>query len=132
MSKPIQVEIEELARVFATGVLQKLQGASLQDILSATGQAPTLHTVRLPKAPLAPAAFPGKRIRRGPEEITAMAHRIVKVVKEHPEGILAEDLRKALGCDAKDIPLPVAEAMKNKWIKRVGEKRGTTYLPGKV
>ncbi len=97
------------------------------------------RTVAAPKAPAAKktSAPPkkaskssGKRVRRSAEQIEAMAKKIATHVAAHP-GQRAEQLKKAIGIKDNEWGLPIAVALESRRVSSKGQKRSTTYFPGK-
>lgn len=95
-----------------------------------TKAASTPKTAAAPKA--TPKATPksGKRVRRSAEQIEAMAKKIATHVAAHP-GQRAEQIKKTLGIKDNEWGLPIAHALESKRITSKGQKRATTYWPGK-
>jgi len=99
--------------------LHALRSASLGDLTGAHGP------VRATKGK-------GKRIRRSPEELQRLADHLVALVMKHPNGIRAEDLKRAFGVKpgnvgAKVFTKPLAFALESKRITKRGRRRMTTY-----
>lgn len=130
--------INSLAADFAHELLRALRGASLDEILAET--APGHAGARGRGRRAAPAAAaeqaapaPSGRRRRGrlhrrsPKELEAVVGRIVSLLQGHKNGLRAEDIRTKLGIDRREIPRPLAEALKKKLISKKGKKRATTY-----
>lgn len=90
-----------------------------------------------PSAPAAPRAAPsgpkkgtgrGRGGRRSSADIGDMVERIVVLLRKHKAGLLAEKLRANLGLSRNAIQRPIAQALADKKISKVGEKRSTTYF----
>lgn len=180
--------IESLASQFAVSILGALRSASIEEVMSITGNkapasapaaaaAPAKRGPGRPKkvaaaaapAPaLAPAAAPKKRgrpagsgkkaavakpapkaaakpvavakpvaakktatgrlARRSVEDIGSVVTSIVSLLQSHPEGLRAEQIRGALGLDAKELPRPLADGLAAGTISKQGQKRATTYF----
>ena len=73
----------------------------------------------------------GGRTRRSPAETEAMARKIASFVAGHPNGIRVEPMGKALGLKTAQLTLPIAKALKLGLISKKGQRRSTTYLPGR-
>ncbi|WP_394824893.1 hypothetical protein [Pendulispora albinea] len=126
-------EITKLAEDFAQGVLAAIRSASLDEILGdGSGRAAkaTSPARRPAAAPPAPVRKRGGRLpRRSEEEIGAIGEKIVGLLKEHPEGLRAEQIRAELAIDRKELPRPLKELLESRKIKAKGQKRATTYFP---
>jgi len=144
--------ISQLANQFATGVLEAIRGASLEDILLETkggggaarrGPAPRVAHVKahvtkeagpiVAKAAPAPAAKPRKRgrlERRSAGDIAQVVARIVALLGQHSKGLRAEQIRAKLGLESKELPRPITQALEERKISKAGEKRATTYFAG--
>jgi hypothetical protein len=55
--------------------------------------------------------------------------KIVGLVGKHKDGMRAEEIRVALGMQAKEIPRVLKEGLATKKLKAKGRKRATTYTP---
>lgn len=96
----------------------------------------------------APAAKPAKKVvakrgkapekallaptgRRSPEELAKTADLIVGLLGSHKkEGLRIEQIKKQLGTKTSVLTRPIQKLLSEGKIKKVGEKRATTYFPG--
>jgi len=127
MPASLQRKIEQLAAVFAAGVLEAVRNASIEEVLAQTRR----HSARgQGSAPLrAPRTGPGGRLaRRSQGEIQQLVERICALLARRTGGLRAEQIREELGLDAKELPRPIAEALASKRIGKSGQKRATTYF----
>jgi hypothetical protein len=134
--------IDELAAQFAANILAALRGASLDDISNITHMngAPRRGRGRPPASASASATSSGpSRVRRGKggrlmrrsmDEIGKMVDQIADLVAKHPDGLRAEQIRDLLGCDKKELPRPLADALASGRVTKQGQKRATTYFAG--
>jgi hypothetical protein len=127
--------IQHLASQFASGVLDAIRGASLEEILSETSGRPG----RRPGRPLSGGGAPsvgstrrksGRLPRRSQSDIAAVVDSIVSLLASKPKGLRAEQIRAELGLEAKELPRPISEALKSHKISKKGQKRATTYFAG--
>jgi hypothetical protein len=133
----LRSQLDALAANFANQIIAAIQGASLQELVAsdgggwgrsgrssrvATGPAETLPSVR--KA----GRKPGRLRRRSAEEIEAALNKIVLFVKTHKNGMRAEEIRSALGMEAKEMPRILKEGIATKKLASKGQKRATTYF----
>ena len=135
----LRTTIESLASEFAASVLDALRSASLDELAGVAGRSTSSR--RGPGRPRSdasegPAAAPkrrgrgGRLGRRSPGDITRMIESIVDALQKNGSGLRAEQLREALGVEAKELPRPLAEAISTGRITKSGQKRATTYFAG--
>jgi len=75
-----------------------------------------------------PRGRPGAK--RSAEDLEALSTKFATFVKAHP-GLRIEQINKELGTTTKDLALPIRKLVADKVISAKGQKRSTTYLPGK-
>ncbi|HEY1956228.1 MAG TPA: hypothetical protein VGH28_11455 [Polyangiaceae bacterium] len=128
--------INSLASEFAHSLLRAVRGASLEEILAETAPghagggarrgrpaAAAAHTTQA-----APARRGGRRLRRRTAtDIQAVVGKMVTLLKSNKKGLRAEDIREKLHLDRREVPRPLAEALKKKLVTKKGKKRATTY-----
>lgn len=151
MTSTLRSSIQHMAADFASAVLAALRGASLEQILSEGGHvaaapasAPAKKRGRPPGRPAKsskatkaakPAASPtpkrarkgGRLPRRSLSDLAGVMEKIVSLLASNPKGLRAEQIRRSLKLDAKELPRPIADALKAKRITKTGQKRATTY-----
>lgn len=84
-----------------------------------------------PKAVAAPKAkktATGRLARRSIEDIGSVVESIVALLQSHPDGLRAEQIRGALGLEAKELPRPLADGVAAGTLTKTGQKRATTYF----
>jgi hypothetical protein len=128
----IHGSLSTLASKFADDVLAAIRTASLSDLLESHGTASHARPARSngsakPSPAKALKAENGRLARRGPEEIGKVVTSIVSLLAKNPAGMRAEQIRGALNLQSKEMPRPLAEALKQKLITSKGQKRATTY-----
>jgi hypothetical protein len=72
----------------------------------------------------------GRLKRRSADDIAATLGNIVTLLKAHPAGLRAEQIRKDLDMLAKELPRPLAEGLASKALRKKGQKRATVYFAG--
>jgi hypothetical protein len=132
--------IEALASQFATSVLDALRRTTMDELLDVAGSGggPVRRgpgrprNVDIAAVPAGPAAGRrrGRLGRRSAGDITHMIESIVGALQGATEGMRAEQIREALGVEAKELPRPLAEAISTGRITKTGQKRATTYFAG--
>src|SRR5438132_4188934 len=106
--KNLKIAISELAQDFAEGVLSAIRSASLDEILGeGRDRAPKTNGRAQRPAVTAPPASARKRggrlARRSEEEVAAISDKIIGLLKDHPEGLRAEQIRTELDLEAKEL-----------------------------
>ncbi len=128
--------IENLASQFAGSIIEALRSASMNELLDVAG-----GTVRRgrPRAGAgdtvsstpSPRRGRGGRLgRRTAADIGRMIESIVDALQKSSSGLRAEQIREALGVEAKELPRPLADAIMQGRITKSGQKRATTYFAG--
>jgi hypothetical protein len=72
----------------------------------------------------------GRGAKRTAEDLEAMSTKFATFVKANP-GLRIEQINKELGTTTKDLALPIRKLIADKVISSKGNKRSTTYFPGK-
>ena len=80
-----------------------------------------------PKATKARKAKGGKRIRRSPEQLEAMAETVLTHVRANP-GDRLEQISAKLRIPSKELKRPVAALLDAKKLRTTGQRRGTKYF----
>jgi hypothetical protein len=128
----LRTTLNDLASAFATSVLGAVRGASLEELLGETGGG-TRRGPGRPKAARGAIAKPtrvarsGRLKRRSPDDIAAALDKIVALVKTKKDGLRAEQIRKTLRMQAKEMPRVLKEGLARKKLRSKGQKRATTY-----
>jgi len=132
-------EFSRLADDFTRGVLAAIRSASLEEISGGASSprttstkstsAPSAARGRTPTPAKPPARARGERLhRRSEEELGAIGDKIIALLKTHPEGLRAEQIRAELAIEPKELPRPIKDLLAGKKIKAKGQKRATTYF----
>jgi hypothetical protein len=77
-----------------------------------------------------PAKTSMKGGKRSSEDVAAMADKIASFVRSNP-GSRLEAIAAGLGTNSKELKLPVIKLLASKKLSKKGQKRGTSYFPGK-
>ncbi|HEX2689793.1 MAG TPA: hypothetical protein VHN14_24410, partial [Kofleriaceae bacterium] len=72
----------------------------------------------------------GRGAKRSPEDLEALSEQFATFVKANP-GLRIEQINKQLGTTTKDLALPIRKLISEGMITAKGQKRSTTYFPGK-
>jgi uncharacterized Zn finger protein len=76
-------------------------------------------------------AIDATRTRRSSAAIGETLDTIVALLRRHPSGLRAEQIRAELQVPATALPRPIAEGLAAKRIRKTGHKRSTTYHAGR-
>src|SRR6516162_9665973 len=106
----LRSQLTDLAHSFADAVIAAIRGTPLDDLLAGRGEGraarPAVHsgedrrTTRTRPAKQKPGRLP----RRSPEEIAKAVDLVAKLVRGQPKGLRAEEIRKRLGLDVREMP----------------------------
>lgn len=131
MPNSLRGRLNALASSFASSVLEVIRGVSLDQLLSeSSGRARR----SAPGASVRPAPARGaprrrdRLPRRSARDIERVVERIVGLLKRHPGGLRAEEIRDQLGLEAKELPRPLKEGLDAGSLQKSGQKRATTYF----
>jgi hypothetical protein len=72
----------------------------------------------------------GRGVKRSAADLEELAGRLATYVKANP-GLRIEQINKELGTTTKDLALPIRKLIADSLIATKGQKRSTTYFPGK-
>lgn len=136
--------IESLASQFATSVLAALRSASIDELTDVAGRgAPVRRGPGRPRSESSESTSGagaakrgggrgrgGRLGRRTQNDISRMVESIVDVLAKSAGGLRSEQIRAALGVEAKELPRPLAEALSSGRVTKTGQKRATTYFAG--
>jgi hypothetical protein len=136
--------LDDLASTFASSVLEAIRGASLEELLGDSTTSPRRGVARATRvessagAAAAAHAQPahargrarasGRLARRTSDDIEQVIARIAGLLKQHPKGLRAEEIRSKLGLLSKEMPRPLKEALDSGRLGKSGQKRATTYF----
>ena len=127
----LHARIHALSSAFADSIVAAIREVSISELtggkLHTRGES-TEEEVTPQKAKALKST--GRLPRRSDEDIALVVEEIVAVVRKHPEGIRAEELREELGLEKKELPKPMLVALASGAIRKEGEKRATAYFIG--
>ena len=72
----------------------------------------------------------GRGAKRTPADLEALSDKFASFVKANP-GLRIEQINKELGTTTKDLALPIRKLIADGVVNAKGQKRSTTYFPGK-
>ncbi|MDP8999927.1 MAG: hypothetical protein M3O46_07430 [Myxococcota bacterium] len=124
-----QSQLGSLAGSFADAVLQAIKGASLEELLNDSRPTATRTRKEPSNVMSRPSSrrAPGRLPRRSSEDIAKALAQVVALVKNHKQGLRAEQIRLELGMQAKEMPRVLQEGRSKRKLAIKGQKRATTY-----
>ena len=125
----LHAQINALAAEFAHALLRALRNSSLDEIVAETNSGHA-RRVRSAGRPRGLVAEGGRLARRSDEDLKKLADEIVALVVSNKQGINAEAIKSTLKLERKELPRPLAMALKSKRIVKRGKKRATKYFKG--
>lgn len=141
----LRTQIHSLASKLAEDLLDAVRSLPLEELVrplswddaiaAAYRRGPTLRELVAPStADVAGIAHKTQRTsrhaRRSQRSIDAESAKLVQLVSQHPNGLLAEELRKKSGLSRRALFTPLTHALASGGLKKKGEKRKTTYFAG--
>jgi hypothetical protein len=117
-------KIQTIIRNFVAELTAALSEASHNAIAEALGG--ESNQVRSTRGDESAARAKGGK--RSPEDLAKLTQLLLAYVKKNP-GKRIEEIGKALNTNTKELKLPVAKLLADKWIGKKGEKRSTAYYP---
>jgi hypothetical protein len=129
MNRAVQgfvAQITELARRAALDTLESAFGGRPARSAGPAAAAATVATS------LGRAGRPrgGRGAKRSAADLEALSDRFATFVRTNP-GLRIEQINKQLGTTTKDLALPIRKLIADGVISAKGQKRSTTYFPGK-
>ncbi len=73
----------------------------------------------------------GKGVKRSSDELDQLSDKFAAFVKDNP-GLRIEQINKKLGTNTRDLALPIRKLLADGVVKTKGQKRSTTYFPGRA
>lgn len=132
-----QNEMNRTVQAFVAQISEIARRAALDTLESAfTGRMPSAKASGSPAAIAATSAGAtsrgrsGRGVKRSAEDLEAMSQRFAAFVRANP-GLRIEQINKELGTTTKDLALPIRKLLADGVITSKGQKRSTTYFPGK-
>lgn len=134
-SSSLRSALNNLAEQFANGVLRAIRSANLEDLLAEGAGGGARRGPGRPRGGGSTAGSPrargkgGRLARRSPEQIAQVVAKVVSAIRgSKGKGLRAEQIRKQLGLDVREMPRVLREGVAQKKLKSKGHKRATTYF----
>lgn len=130
-----QTELNAAVNAFVAHISELARRAAVETLESAfagsAGKLPAGAASALGAAQSVPGRPRGTRgAKRTSEDIEASAAKALAFIKAHP-GLRIEQINKELGTSTKDLALPMRKLIAEKRVVTKGQKRSTTYFPGR-
>jgi len=131
----LQNEMNRTVQSFVSQITELARRAAIDTLESAFGgRASGGASHAAPPAAVATTsptrASRGRGGKRTPADLEALSERLASFVKANP-GLRIEQINKELGTTTKDLALPIRKLISEGIIGSKGQKRSTTYFPGK-
>jgi hypothetical protein len=133
-----QNEMNRTVQSFVAQITELARRAAIDTLESAfTGRAS--RSSAAPVAAAAPAVAGvaragrprgGRGAKRTPADLEALSEKFASFVKANP-GLRIEQINKELGTTTKDLALPIRKLIAEAMVSAKGQKRSTTYFPGR-
>jgi hypothetical protein len=128
MPNTLRSALDALAHSFASGVLQAIRGASIEDLLAESGGGKRGGgTTAGNPGPRAKTTKGGRLARRSDDQIAAAVEGVVALLKKNKAGLRAEQIKKSLGFDVREVPRILKTGVARKKLAKKGQKRATVY-----
>src|SRR4029079_2443184 len=132
-----QNEMNRAVQGFVAQITELARRAAIDTLESAFGGRAARGGAPVAVAALAATSFGrvgrprgGRGAKRTAADLEALSERFASFVKANP-GLRIEQINKQLGTTTKDLALPIRNLLADKEISAKGQKRSTTYFPGK-
>ena len=128
-----QNEMNRAVQGFVAQIAELARRAAIDTLESAFGGRSAPRAAAVPaNAGVAHVGRPrgGRGAKRTAEDLEALSTKFASFVKTHP-GLRIEQINKELGTTTKDLALPIRKLVSDGVISAKGQKRSTTYFPGR-
>jgi hypothetical protein len=134
MNRTVQGFVSEITELARRAALDTLESAFGGGKVARNGSAPVAVAPVLASVASVVASAGRPRGNRGAKrtaaDLEAMSEKFASFVKANP-GLRIEQINKELGTTTKDLALPIRKLIADRVISAKGQKRSTTYFPGK-
>jgi hypothetical protein len=132
-----QNEMNRVVQGFVGQITELARRAAIDTLESAFGGRAVRSSAPAPAAAAAVASVGrvgrprgGRGAKRSAADLEALSEQFASFVKANP-GLRIEQINKQLGTTTKDLALPIRKLISEGVISAKGQKRSTTYFPGK-
>ena len=126
----LRASLESLAAAFAIDLVRAIQGASLVEFQQEVATAAKRDRPLGERSTTTRAWLPNRERldRRSAEDIAAALDRIISLLRGRDGGLRAEQIREMLRMQSKEMPRILSEGLRQAKLRKVGQKRATTYF----
>jgi hypothetical protein len=124
MATSLRSRLGDLASAFVASVVDAIRDASVEELFAQ----PAGSGRNSARVASANGRAAGRLARRSGQDIEAVVDQIVELIRQNPKGLRAEEIRSALGLEAKEMPRPLRQGLATGRFTKSGQKRATTYL----
>ena len=133
--RDFQVEVNHVVQVFVSQISELARKAAIDTLESAfNGKGGRVgagaHGALPALVPRVGRPRGGRGAKRTAEDLEALSEQFSSFVKTNP-GLRIEQINKELGTTTKDLALPIRKLLSEGMLSSKGQKRSTTYFPGK-
>ena len=127
-----QNEMNRVVQGFVAQITELARRAALDTLESAFSGRSSARVAPVAIASLGRVGRPrgGRGAKRTSADLEALSERFASFVKANP-GLRIEQINKQLGTTTKDLALPIRKLISEGVINAKGQKRSTTYFPGR-
>ncbi len=129
MPSSLRSALDALASSFADSVLQAIRSASIDDLQAESRGRPARGggTTAGNPGPRGRTTKSGRLARRSDAQIAQAVESVLSLLKKNKAGLRAEQIKKALDLDVREMPRILKTGVKTKKLKAKGQKRATVY-----
>lgn len=128
MPTSLRQQLDQLAASFAAGLLAAIRAASIEDLLAESGGSRRLPAAAGASESGGRARKAGRLARRSASDIESVVSRIEALLRSAPRGLRAEEIRRKLDLQPREMPRPLGEAIASGRLGKSGQRRATTYF----
>lgn len=128
MNQVVQTFVAQISELARRAALDTLESAFTGGVGGARVTAPS--TTSLPSAGRTGRPAGARGAKRSAEYLEEISGKLASFVKANP-GLRVEQINKELGTTTKDLALPIRKLLADNVITSKGQKRATTYFPGR-
>jgi hypothetical protein len=130
MNRTVQSFVAQIAELARRAAIDTLESAFSGRAARGGAGAPAAAPVVTSGAARVGRPRGGRGAKRSPADLEALSEQLGSFVKANP-GLRIEQINKQLGTTTKDLALPIRKLIATGVITSKGQKRSTTYFPGK-
>jgi predicted HTH transcriptional regulator len=130
MNRTVQGFVAQITELARRAAITTLESAFNGKASRSAPAAPAVAALVAPSVARAGRPRGGRGAKRTPADLEALSEKFASFVKANP-GLRIEQINKELGTSTKDLALPIRKLIADGIVSAKGQKRSTTYSPGK-